>query len=165
MFLDYCKSQDVEHEIVIKTIVSGVFKNPIRTMQGTLAYFYNPKTTKEFAEEAFKKEFEKVLLGKTEMYSDILVGSGRRWFELELLVKYFLDSPNQDIVVVIGCLKQYCEENACELPEEANYLAMIVLRHPRCNFAAVKYFINYGSQNAKKIAFKHKFSKKLSAFY
>lgn len=160
MFLDYCKSQDVEHETVISTIVSGVFKNPIRTLQGTSAYFYNPKTTKEFAEEALKKEFEKILFGSTPIYANVY--PGKKWFELEIIVHSFLDSPNQDINVVIGCLKDIWGK---DLPEESNYLASLILRHPRCNFSAVKYFIGNGSEIVKQMALKHRFAKKLSCFY
>lgn len=166
--LDYCKSSDVDHGTVIKAIVAGYFNKNTRLVDGVCAYFYNPKTTREFASEALVEECKNYLNaimgnGKSSYRGNL--GVDRLWLEVEILVRSFLDSPNQDINVVINFLKDNLVAEISETPKEANYLASIILRHPRCNFAAVKYFIAHGNENIKRMALKHRFAKKLSCFY
>jgi hypothetical protein len=174
-FSDYCSSCDVEHDVVIGAIASGFFKSSKYLMGGVCNYFYHSKTTKEFAAEAFDKEFEKILKAiirgenyifhKWNIIKSLNSDRDRLnflWLEAKALVSCFLDSPNQNINVVIDCLKANCSDG---LPKEAYNFVRFILQHPRCNFEAVKYFIGNGDEKIEDIALKHRLSKKLSAFY
>jgi hypothetical protein len=134
-------------------ILEAIAKRKFYTTSGVISYFFNKCAKKDIAKEIFEAQF----FALTE--SNMLFW---RWPDMEILVRSFLDSNVSDINVVINCLKHMSNEQ--DLPTNSRYLTNIIVRHRKCNAAAIKYLLIFADPQTKKFASKHRLAKKILPF-